>query len=96
MIHFDAPLDPAAEAIMNAHAAGTRLMCAKLMKHEAIDARTEAFLEERDREGLKTLIGQHGEMLGKLRLQLEGKEHAFVELEIEATKQALEGLLAKM
>ncbi|MCA9621842.1 MAG: hypothetical protein KC731_22615 [Myxococcales bacterium] len=64
--------------------------------YETIDERSRKFLEERDREGLKALIGAHETFLGKLRLQLEGKEHAFVERELAATKAALEGLLAKM
>lgn len=65
-----------------------------LIQH--IDARCKRFVDERDREGLKTLVGTHVEELKKLRLQLEGKEQAFVERELAAANQALETLLAKM
>lgn len=61
-----------------------------------IEERTEALYENRDRDGAKKLVSAHQEKLNKLRLQLEGKEQAFVEREIEATRQALEGLLSKM
>jgi hypothetical protein len=61
-----------------------------------IATREEAFVKERDREGLKKLLGAHKELLGKLRLQLEGREQAFVEREHAAMDQALEALLAKM
>jgi hypothetical protein len=63
---------------------------------ETIDERCQVFLHERDRDGLKTMIGTHSEALGKLRMQLEGKEQAFVEQELAATQQALDGLLSKM
>jgi len=61
-----------------------------------IDARVKALVAERDRDGAKALLGAHREALGKLRLQLEGKEQAFVEREYDAAEQALSGLLAKM
>lgn len=63
---------------------------------ETIDQRCGALIEGRDRDGAKAILDAHREALGKLRLQLEGKEHAFVEQEIEATRQALDGLLSKM
>ncbi len=63
---------------------------------QSIDNRCKKFVEERDRDGVKALVGGHIEALKKLRLQLEGKEQAFVERELAAANQALETLLAKM
>ncbi|MBW2522965.1 MAG: hypothetical protein JRI23_02255 [Deltaproteobacteria bacterium] len=63
---------------------------------DTIDARQQRFIDERDHGGVKALIGAHKEQLGKLRMQLEGKEQAFVEREFDATDHALESLLAKM
>lgn len=63
---------------------------------EEINKRNDAFIENRDREGATALVTAHSEQLRKLRLQLEGKEHAFVEQELSAATQALEALLAKM
>ncbi|MEZ4226725.1 MAG: tubulin-like doman-containing protein [Polyangiaceae bacterium] len=61
-----------------------------------IDHKNSAFIENRDREAASALVGDHIEHLKKLRLQLEGKEHTFVEAELAAAAQALETLLAKM
>ena len=61
-----------------------------------IEKRNQVFIENRDRDGLKGLVGTHIENLKKLRLQLEGKEQVFVEQELKAAEQALEGLLGKM
>jgi hypothetical protein len=63
---------------------------------ESIAAREEGFVKKRDRDGLKALLGTHKEAVGKLRLQLEGKEQSFVEREYHAVDQALEALLEKM
>jgi hypothetical protein len=63
---------------------------------ETTGQRCKVFIDGRDREGAKKVISAHQEKLTKLRLQLEGKEHSFVEQEIEATKQALDSLLSKM
>lgn len=63
---------------------------------QTIDSRSTVFLENRDRDGVKALITTHQDKLTKLRLQLEGKEQLFVEQEIAATRQALDGLLSKM
>lgn len=64
--------------------------------HE-IDAKNEAFVEARDRDGLTALVAKHCETLRKLRLSLpEGREHAFVEQELAAAQEALNSLLAKM
>ena len=43
-IRFASALDPAAEAIMNSYATQARLGCAKLLKSDAIDARTEELI----------------------------------------------------
>lgn len=61
-----------------------------------IERRNQRYIEDRDRDGLKALVGKHIEELKKLRLQLEGKEQVFVEQELKAAEQALEGLLGKM
>ena len=61
-----------------------------------IEKRNARYIENRDRDGLKQLVGKHIEELKKLRLQLEGKEQIFVEGELKAAEQALDGLLAKM
>ena len=64
--------------------------------HE-IDARNNAFVEARDRDGATALVGKHVEMLRKLRLSLpEGREHAFVEQELAAAREALASLLTQM
>ena len=63
---------------------------------ESIAAREEGFVKKRDREGVKALLGQHKEAVGKLRLQLEGKEQSFVEREYHAVDLALQALLDKM
>jgi hypothetical protein len=63
---------------------------------EGIDTRLTKMVDDRDREGAGALVGGHQEALKKLRLALEGKEQAFVEQELVAAGQALEGLLAKM
>jgi hypothetical protein len=63
---------------------------------ESITAREDGFVKKRDRDGLKTLLGAYKEAVGKLRLQLEGKEQSFVEREYHAVDQALEALLEKM
>src|SRR5690606_26372845 len=63
---------------------------------QEIERRNQALIEERNRDGLRQLVGSHIEELKKLRLQLEGKEQAFVEQELGAAEQALEALLSKM
>ena len=63
---------------------------------ESITAREDGFVKKRDRDGIKALLGAHKETVGKLRLQLEGKEQSFVEREYHAVDQALEALLEKM
>jgi hypothetical protein len=63
---------------------------------QSIDEKMSRFVDDRDRDGASGLVGAHMEELKRLRLQLEGKEQAFVEQELAAAEQALEGLLSKM
>ncbi len=63
---------------------------------EEINRKNTEFIDNRDRDGATAVVTAHSEHLKKLRLQLEGKEHAFVEQELAAATQALEALLAKM
>ncbi|MBK9000671.1 MAG: hypothetical protein IPM35_33530 [Myxococcales bacterium] len=81
-------------------AAFARFSDAKLAIREwlvqVIDERQKKFVDDRDRDGAKSLVGAHVEELKRLRLQLEGKEQAFVEQELAAAEQALDALLSKM
>lgn len=63
---------------------------------EGIASRCKRLVDDRDSKGVRALLSAHEEMLQRLRLQLEGKEQAFVERELAASAQALAGLLAKM
>lgn len=73
----------------------SKLAIREWLLHE-IDSRNSKFVEERDRDGVSALVNEHLEVLRKLRLSLEGKEHAFVEQELHAARQALDSVLAKM
>lgn len=81
-------------------AAFARFSDAKLAIREwlvqVIDERQKKFVDDRDRDGAKSLVGAHVEELKRLRLQLEDKEQAFVEQELAAAEQALDALLSKM
>jgi hypothetical protein len=73
----------------------SKLAIREWLLHE-IEAKNQRLIENRDRDGVKQIVGARIEELKKLRLQLEGKEQTFVEQELKAAEQAIEALLGKM